>query len=203
MVIIPPRLSLSLNVRIFAAFQASRERSIPPRIGQCHRVGWQIGWQRVPVAHLLSAMLSGDVVARQIRRMKIILLGFTLFLCPPLYRPLAGRWFPGEYRGTNAAQHLLQAGKLRRKFWLSFLVAVCGVVGVLTVQLWRRGELALQGDEWTRIVAVLLALTTALGRGGWLIQSWTGRTLVERIDRGMYTVGQVGAAVLLLFLLTL
>jgi hypothetical protein len=49
----------------------------------------------------------------------------------------------------------------------------------------------------------MLALTTALGRGGWTIQTWAGTTVVERIDRGMYVIGQLGAAALLIFVLTL
>ena len=43
----------------------------------------------------------------------------------------------------------------------------------------------------------------ALGRGGWGIQSFKGTTPVERIDRALYTIEQLGAGALLIFALTL
>jgi hypothetical protein len=81
------------------------------------------------------------------------------------------------------------------------------VIGVVTLVLlfqhFRRGGLSLAGDDWLRIAAAMLALTAALGRGGWAIQSFDGKTVVERIDRGMYRIGQLGAAALLIFVLTI
>lgn len=53
------------------------------------------------------------------------------------------------------------------------------------------------------MVAVFVALAAALGRGGWRIQTCKSETAAERIDRGMYVLGQLGAAALLVFILTL
>lgn len=85
----------------------------------------------------------------------------------------------------------------------SALTVIAVVALVLLFQHLRKGGLSLAGDDWLRIAAAMLALTAALGRGGWTIQSWDGTTVVERIDRGMYVIGQLGAAALLIFVLTL
>ena len=53
-----------------------------------------------------------------------------------------------------------------------------------------------------RLFAIFLALLSALGRGGWEIQTFKGDTVVERVDRAMYKVGQLGAAVLLILIMT-
>ena len=58
------------------------------------------------------------------------------------------------------------------------------------------------GWEWLRLLAVSVALLAALGRGGWLIQTWKDDTVIERVDRGMYRVGQLGAAALLILIMT-
>jgi hypothetical protein len=67
----------------------------------------------------------------------------------------------------------------------------------------RKGGLPLAGDICLRIGAVTLALMAALGRGGWAIQSYKGTTPIERIDRGLYVIEQLGAAALLIFAMTL
>ncbi len=78
------------------------------------------------------------------------------------------------------------------------------VIGViLLAQCARSGTLEMDAQDWLRVVAVMAALTAALGRGGWEIETWKGVTIVERIDRGMYVIGQLGAAALLVFILTL
>ncbi len=77
------------------------------------------------------------------------------------------------------------------------------VAAVLVAQWWRLDGLDFRSDDWLRGVAVVMVLTASLGRGGWIIQSYKGNTVVERIDRGMYVLGQLGAAMLLVFVLTL
>ncbi len=63
------------------------------------------------------------------------------------------------------------------------------------------GHQVRDGQSWLRIVAAILALTATLGRGGWDVQSIKGKTVVERIDRGMYLSGQLGAFALLVLIL--
>ena len=68
---------------------------------------------------------------------------------------------------------------------------------------WGRSALTFTTGDWLRVLAVIVALTAALGRGGWAIQTFEGDTVAERVDRGMYVLGQLGAASLLIFVLTL
>jgi len=48
-----------------------------------------------------------------------------------------------------------------------------------------------------------VALTATLGRGGWGIQTIKGTSGIERIDRGMYVLSQLGATAILLLALSL
>src|SRR5262249_38270919 len=99
--------------------------------------------------------------------------------------------------------HGENAALLRRKFWKSTALVTILIVVVLLFQFVRKGWLPFSANDWLRIAAVLFALVAALGRGGWAIQSSKGQTLVERIDRGMYMIEQLGAAAFLMFALTL
>lgn len=134
---------------------------------------------------------------------RIFLLGLCVYFCPPLFHRLAARWFPGEFGGEIKTQHERSAAILRRKFWRAVAAVVCMFAAVLLLQGWRRGELGLDAGDWLRIAAAFVAITTVLGRGGWQIQTFSSETIVERIDRGMYVLGQLGAAALLVFILTL
>jgi hypothetical protein len=125
---------------------------------------------------------------------RVLFLGLVVYVFPRLFRTLTAKWFGESYEE--------QATILRNRFWKSFLLVVCVLGSVLFVQ-WARGYLHLYSETLIRIVAAVLAPTAALGRGGWQIQTWKGQTLVERIDRGMYKLTQLGAAALLIFVLTL
>jgi hypothetical protein len=135
-------------------------------------------------------------------RLQVLCLGFLLLTIPPAFRSLAAAWYPALY-GSGAGVHHDLARLLRRKFWQSALMVVGAVALVLLLQHIRKGGLSLTGSDWFRITAVVLALMAALGRGGWAIQSFGGTNPVERIDRGLYVVEQLGAAALLIFALTL
>ena len=135
--------------------------------------------------------------------MKIVALSLCLYFCPQLFKKLSTRWFPDEFIGTLKAQNEANANLLRRRFWRSFAVVAAAIGGVLLFQSVRRGGLGFNVGDWIRIFAVLIALTAALGRSGWDIQTWEGKSVNERIDRSMYFVGQLGAAALLVFALTL
>jgi hypothetical protein len=39
-----------------------------------------------------------------------------------------------------------------------------------------------------------MAITATLGRGGWAIQTLNNPTVVERVDRGMFVIAQLGAS---------
>jgi protein-S-isoprenylcysteine O-methyltransferase Ste14 len=135
--------------------------------------------------------------------LRVFCLGFMLLTIPPAFRSLAAVWYPAEHGTSASAHHGDSARTLRRKFWQSALMVIVMIILVCGLQHLRKGSLALDTEDWLRIAAVTLALTAALGRGGWGIQTWKGTTVVERIDRGMYVIEQLGAASLLIFALTL
>ena len=137
-------------------------------------------------------------------RLQILCLGFLLLTMPPAFRSLAATWYRDLYgAGTNADEHYEAAQTLRHRFWRSAFIVVATLVLVLLLQHFRKGGLSLATSDCLRIAAVVLALMAALGRGGWAIQSWKGNNPVERIDRGLYMIEQLGAAALLVFALTL
>ena len=135
--------------------------------------------------------------------MKIVAMGFCVYLCPPLFLLLARRWAPDQYVGDNAEQHELTARTLRRRFWKGVALTASTIGAVLVVQRWGFDGLNLSSEDWLRVAAVFIVLSATLGRAGWSIQSRKGNNVVERIDRSMYLVTQLGAAALLVFVLTL
>lgn len=137
-------------------------------------------------------------------RLQLMVLGVCLFFCPPLFTHLARRWFPDEYDGDNRASHLKNSQLMRRRFWSGFLYVILVIVLVILLRWWWLGRVPLASTkDWLQVAAVGLALLAALGRGGWEIQSWKGETVIERIDRGMYLIEQLGTAALLILILTL
>lgn len=134
---------------------------------------------------------------------RLFVLGVCVYFCPPLFGRLAARWYPDEFVGKNKAQQEHSAGILRARFWRAVAMIACTIGAVLLLQWWWRGDLGFDASDWLRVAAASVALTAALGRGGWQIQTWKSGTVVERIDRGMYVLGQLGAAALLVFILTL
>ena len=136
--------------------------------------------------------------------MRTFLLGLTLYLCPLLFVKLGLRWFPSEFTGDELGKCQKDARVMRRRFWRTLMLVACAVGVALVAGSWiKDGPLNLGLGGWLRVAGAVAALTAALGRGGWAIQSYKGNKVTERIDRGMYTAGQLGAAMLLVFVLTL
>ena len=54
-----------------------------------------------------------------------------------------------------------------------------------------------------QVGAVTIALIATFCRAGWDIQSYKGKTPIERIDRGMFTISYLGSTCILLFILIL
>lgn len=113
-------------------------------------------------------------------------------------------WFPAEYNPDNEGSNYgARAQALHHRFWGAVAIVVGTVALLLLIQGLRQGGIPVAGDDWFRVGAVIFALVAALGRGGWAIQSWDGETVIERIDRGMYMVAQLGAGALLILVITL
>ncbi len=134
--------------------------------------------------------------------MKILVLGICIYFCSPLFPKLGEWWFPDEFSSEKRPSQERIARIMRRRFWRVLGLILCVIGAVLLVQ-WDRSALTFTTDDWLRVLAVVVALTAALGRGGWAIQTFGGDTVAERVDRGMYVLGQIGAASLLIFVLTL
>jgi hypothetical protein len=133
-----------------------------------------------------------------IEALRVTILGFCLYVSPQLFLTVGPMWFE-ELQESEAWESRAQT--LHRKFWRAFGLVVGLVFVVTTVLFWRGCIHALSLHQVLRLFAVILALTATLGRGGWDIQSYKGRTVIERIDRGMYVLSQLGATTLLLILL--
>ena len=136
-----------------------------------------------------------------IESVKILFLGVVLYLCPVSnhFFLLGGHWF---FELREPDKHRDKVSKMRKTFWKSLLL-VCFAVFVVLFFQYRVGFLPTGRRNWLRIVAAVFALTATLGRGGWSLQTWSGTTIIERIDRGMFVIGQIGATVLLLIALGL
>lgn len=135
-------------------------------------------------------------------KLKITLLGISLYFCPPLFQRLSRIWYSGDFSGDCAARNEEKAKILRRRFWKAGGSVLClFIIALLFGWLWH-GALRFEARDWIRVGAAWVAVTAAVARGGWEIQSLGGKTVIERIDRGMYILGQIGAATLLIFILT-
>lgn len=130
---------------------------------------------------------------------KILILGVIVYVSSRLFFRLGARWFP-ELRPPGQFQD--RVATLRKRFWRSFFVVV-GTTAVVLVMQYVSGSFPNAARNWLRVAAANVALVATLGRGGWAIQSFNGQTIVERIDRGMFVLSQVGATILLLFALGL
>lgn len=131
--------------------------------------------------------------------MKIFILGIIVYLSKRLFFKLGSYWFD-ELKDEAAFDD--RVSTLRKNFWKSFIIVIA-VIGSVTFYITQVSHVILDDSLLLRIVAIIIALTASLGRGGWNIQSHKGKTVIERIDRGMYVLSQLGATTILLFALTL
>lgn len=131
---------------------------------------------------------------------KVLVLGVLVYFSPNFFFTVGSRWFPEIERRAEYEERALA---LRRKYWRAVQLIITVVGGILLVQ-YSFGLLSkVNCQYWLRLFAIVVALAATLGRGGWGIQSYKGRTIIERIDRGMYVLSQLGATSILLFLLLL
>lgn len=130
---------------------------------------------------------------------RVFLLGLLVYTFSQLFFVVGERWFP-ELKNRSEWEERIKT--MRRRFWKALGLVSVVVLAILFV-LGFCGHLLAKGSYWARVAAVVIALSSTLGRGGWAIETWKNKSVPERIDRGMYTISQLGATVLLLFALTL
>jgi len=127
--------------------------------------------------------------------LKITVLGFVLlFFSKSSFFSLRKKCF-GELNEPEDTAKIL-----RSRFWKSFLLLIVFISLILAIQqIFFNAHFTTR--HWFQATGVFISLTGALGRGGWDIQTCSGKTIVERIDRGMYVISQLGATTILLFIL--
>lgn len=131
---------------------------------------------------------------------RLVILTVLLYLAPKWFFKCGRRWF--DELDNPEDSMVDRARTLRQRFWRAVALVVALEAALFAV-LWAGGSLPCTARYWLRVGAVTIALVAALGRGGWAIQSYKGETVIERIDRGMWVLGQLGATGVLLFALTL
>jgi len=126
---------------------------------------------------------------------KILLLGIVLyFVSTSAFLALKVDWF-GELNEPEDTANIL-----RYRFWKSFFLVGVFIMLILAIQhFFFNACFALR--HLLQASGAFVALTATLGRGGWDIQTSSGKTIVERIDHGMYVISQLGATTILLFIL--
>ena len=131
----------------------------------------------------------------KLESLKIIGLGVVLvFFSTSAFLALKEKWF-GELNEPKDTARIL-----RFKFWKSFCLVIIFMILILAVQYFFFNA-DFSTRHWLQATGAFVALTAALGRGGWDIQTCSGKTIVERIDRRMYVISQLGATAILLFIL--
>jgi hypothetical protein len=134
-----------------------------------------------------------------IESLRVTTVGVVSYLSTEAALVLGRRWFQ-ELKTPDEWRPRFQV--LRRRLWRSAALVVAVAATVLAVLAYS-SRAPDEVHEWLRVGAAVVALTASLGRGGWAIQSFKGCTIVERIDRGMFVLSQLGATALLLIALGL
>lgn len=131
--------------------------------------------------------------------LRIFFLGVVVYISKDLFFYFGRKWYEELEDRENFSQRV---DVLRKNFWLGFLVSA-SVVAASSGYMVLSSQLKFNDDLIMRLCAIVIALTASLGRGGWRILSYGNNTVVERIDRGVFFLSQVGATILLLLSLSL
>lgn len=135
----------------------------------------------------------------KLEKFKVFLLGIIIYISKDWFLKMGSKWFE-ELKDRNHFED--RADTIRNRFWKAIVLnisVVCGTVFVLIIL----GIANFDTNLVIRMIAIIIALSASLGRGGWDIQSVEGSTIIERIDRGMFKISQLGATILLLIVITM
>ena len=130
--------------------------------------------------------------------LKVFILGCVLYFSSrPAFYVLAKKWFPDPKIPDGLTKRV---NNMKRNFWKSVLLVSVLIILVLAIQFYFFNA-KFSTKHWLQLTGIFIALTAALGRAGWGIQTCANDTILERIDRGMYVISQLGATCILLFVL--
>ncbi len=129
--------------------------------------------------------------------LKVFILGFFVYISNGLFF-YVGSMFFDELKDKGPFE--LQVRKVKNNFWKSCIEVSIFLVAIISVAVFYF-DVILTEKIVLRCLAVFVALVATLGRGGFSIQSYTGETIIERIDAGMYKISQFSATFILLFIL--
>ncbi len=130
--------------------------------------------------------------------LKVFILGCVLYFSShPAFYTLAKKWFPGPKIPDGLTKRV---NEMERNFWKSLLLVSVLIILVLAIQFYFFNA-KFSTKHWLQVAGIFIALAATLGRAGWGIQTCAGNTILERIDRGMYVISQLGATCILLFVL--
>ena len=129
--------------------------------------------------------------------LKLFLLAVLLYFSTnDAFLTLAKKWFPDP----PPDEFKERVNIMKHNFWKSCGLVFVFIALILTIQ-YRFFNTHFTTKHWFQVAGAFIALTAALGRGGWGIQTASGVTVPEKIDRGMFVVSELGATCILLFVL--
>jgi len=130
--------------------------------------------------------------------LRIFILGVLLYFSPKfVFFTFSAKWFPDLQIPDGIIE---QVNIMRHNFWKTCIFVFFFIALILAIQNFFFNA-NFTTKHWLQVAGVFIALTAALGRGGWSIQTAAGDTPLERIDRGMFVISEFGATGILLFVL--
>ncbi|MBU0463926.1 MAG: hypothetical protein KKE12_10005, partial [Proteobacteria bacterium] len=117
-------------------------------------------------------------------KLKVLFLGLTLYISKNLFFKIGSKWFQ-ELQNRDDFEG--RADTIRCTFWKAVILNIFIVGGTILI-LVQLGIAIFDRSLAMRMVAIIVTLSASLGRGGWDIQSTDGKTIIEKIDRGMFKI---------------
>lgn len=119
--------------------------------------------------------------------MKVLIASMLMLFSPRKgFEWFVRKFFPNEYLDPNFSKsscHLRKKLRSAAKFNFIFFAAAMVVIWYL----WRF-EFSIFNT--IKAFSAYLALTVTIGRGGWILQTFDGTSLSERIDQRIYKMAQ-------------
>lgn len=127
---------------------------------------------------------------------------FTMYTYLPAFKWAYNKWFAEDFRGDFLIK---KARIIRRKFWSTVGIILLLFIATLTVGFIIIGSLEkiYSMSFWLRITAVFMALTGSISRAVVPLGMWSEGGFHDELDKLRYVFSQVGATLVLIFVLLL